>query len=127
MIVFLHLSTLSTLTSILYCVIMLFLLTLLTLFNVLYYMIICIIVSFFRLFRPHSMYCTVHNIYNIHYSELLSTLRPHTVNSYNFLNNGPIFNCFIPLELSQPHLFISGFIFAILLIRLKESKETAWL
>ena len=53
--------------------------------------------------------------------------RPHTVNSYNFLNNGPIFNCFIPLELSQPPPFISVFISAILLIRLKESKETAWL
>ena len=49
------------------------------------------------------------------------------VNGYNFLNNGPIFNCFTPLELSQFPLFISGYFSSILLIRLKESKETAWL
>ena len=49
------------------------------------------------------------------------------VNGYNFLHNGLIFNCFIPLESSQSPLFISGFIFSILLIRSKESKETAWL
>ena len=30
------------------------------------------------------------------------------VNGYNFLNNGLIFNCFIPLESSQSPLFISG-------------------
>ena len=51
------------------------------------YTVLCIIVSFFRLFRPH------------------------TVNSYNFLNNSPIFNCFTPLELAQSPLFISGCIF----------------
>ena len=104
---------------------------------------ICINVHVFRLFRPYSMYCTVHSYiyscvrlltlsYILYYTlyELhcfFRLFRPHTVNSYNFLNNGPIFNWFIPLELSQSHLLISGFICSILLIRSKESKETAWL
>ena len=38
-----------------------------------------------------------------------------------------IFNCFIPLESSQSPLFISGCFSSILLIKWKESKETAWL
>ena len=33
------------------------------------------------------------------------------VSGNNFLNNGLIFNCFIPLELFQSLLFISGSIF----------------
>ena len=33
------------------------------------------------------------------------------VNGYNFLKNGLIFNCFIPLESSQSPLFIFGSIF----------------
>ena len=49
------------------------------------------------------------------------------VNGHNFLHNSLIFNCFIPLESSQSPLFISVLISSILLIRSKESKETAWL
>ena len=48
------------------------------------------------------------------------------INSFKFLNNGPIFKCFTPLESSQSPLFISGCFSSILLIGSKESKETAW-
>ena len=142
-----HLSTLSTLFNVLYCTFLYILIcasfdsfdpiecTVLSILYALMFMsfdsfdpiqctvLYILIYIHVYVFRPYPTYCTVHCII----VSFFRLFRPHTVNSYNFLNNGPIFNCFIPLELSQSPLLISGFICSILLIRSKESKETAWL
>ena len=78
------------------------------------------------IFRPCKKEMYILTIYCYFLTSLTLSTWMH-VNGYNFLNNGLIFNCFIPLELSQSPLFSSACFSSILLIRSKESKETAWL
>ena len=115
-----HLSTLSTLLNVLYCTFYMHwclrLSTLSTLFNILH----C--TSFDLAKKKWTFWLFIAIL--LHLSTLSTWMH---VNGYNFLNNGLIFNCFIPLESSQSPLFSSACFSSILLIRSKESKETAWL
>ena len=68
-------------------------------------------------------YSTFNRVKRVKRCSFWYTLWPHTVNGYNFLNIGLIPNCFTPLELSQSPVFISGFIYSLLLLRLKSWKK----